>query len=187
MLGNANDNPCNGLAENSEAYIESLYKSCFHQVRGMILQNSGTVDDARDVFQEAVMVYYQKCREDNFKLTSNVCTYLFSIARNKWLKELSRSKKVERNENAINMAVDKVSFDDDLIMQQQRLLSFYLTKLCEKCQNIIQLYFEGMDGESIAKQLQFSSYEYYRLAKKRCIDGLKEMMHKDRLFKELKN
>lgn len=48
----------------------------------------------------------------------------------------------------------------------------------ERCQNIISLYFEGISGEEIARKLEFSSYEYYRVAKNRCIENLKKVIQK---------
>ena len=164
----------------------AIYKSCFPQIRGMVLQNSGTVDDARDVFQEAVMVLYQNSTRENFLLTSNICTYLYSVAHNIWLKQL---RKNSRNENSVSMDIadEKLPVDDDYKKQQQRLLINCLSKIGEKCQNILQLYFEGMEGEKIAAQLQFASYEYYRVAKTRCTEKLKSLMQQDKLFKELKS
>lgn len=46
--------------------------------------------------------------------------------------------------------------------------------------------FEGMPGEKIAEEMNFSSYEYYRVAKNRCTETLKKMIHQDPVFKELK-
>ncbi|MEO8088179.1 MAG: hypothetical protein ABI763_15270, partial [Bacteroidota bacterium] len=80
---------------------------------------------------------------------------------------------------------DKSFVDDDEQKQRQRLLVKHLGNMGEKCQQLIRHYFEGMPGEQISSELGFSSYEYYRVAKNRCIENLKKMIHADPVFKEL--
>lgn len=169
----------------NEIDYKSVYVSCFPMIRSMVFKNSGSVDDARDIFQEAIIVLFQNSSREKFELNVGTCTYLYSIARNKWLKHIrDHGKRTGLDET--NEPADENSFvDDDEQKQRQRLLVKHLSTMGEKCQRIIKLYFEGIPGEEIAKELEFSSYEYYRVAKNRCIENLKKLIHADPLFKEL--
>ena len=60
-----------------------------------VLKNSGDKDDAKDVFQNTLIVFYKKVLIENFELSSKISTYLFSIAKNLWLKKL-RDEKFKR-------------------------------------------------------------------------------------------
>lgn len=175
----------NQTISRNELDYKAIYVTCFPIVRNMIQKNSGSLDDAKDIFQESVLILYQNTGKDNFKLNSAICTYLYSIARNKWLQQMRNKGHSFPTDDHQEPIEDKPPFDDDEVMQKQRLLIKYLNNLGDKCQNILKLYFEGIPGEKIANELNFSSYDYYRLAKNRCIENLKKMIHEDPVFKEL--
>lgn len=164
---------------------KAIYTTCFPMVRSMIIKNGGSTDDARDIFQESVMILFQNSTQDKFQLTVSNCTYLYSIARNKWLKHIRDTGKITRLEFATDCNDGSSDYYDDEKMQRQRLLIKHLNQLGERCRNILKHFFEGMAGEEIAREMEFSSYEYYRVAKNRCTENLKQNMQKDPVFKEL--
>ncbi|HEY4337609.1 MAG TPA: sigma-70 family RNA polymerase sigma factor, partial [Puia sp.] len=51
-----------GLAQNDRKAIEAIYKQHFNMVQSLILNNNGYPDDARDIFQEAMIVLFEKAR-----------------------------------------------------------------------------------------------------------------------------
>ncbi len=186
MQTNQHKNFFNPALTRNEIDYKSVYTSCFPMIRSMILKNSGSVDDARDIFQDSIIVLFQNSTREKFELNVGTCTYLYSIARNKWLKHIRDYGKKTGLDGTDELPDNNSFVDDDEQKQRQRLLIKHLASMGEKCQNIVKLYFEGMPGEQIAKELEFSSYEYYRVAKNRCIENLKRMVQADPIFKELK-
>ena len=79
-----------GLAKNDREAIETIYKQHYNMVQSMILSNSGYPEDARDIFQEAMIVLYEKARSGSFELNSQLKTYLYSVCRRLWLKRLNQ-------------------------------------------------------------------------------------------------
>ncbi|MGI8637653.1 MAG: RNA polymerase sigma factor, partial [Segetibacter sp.] len=65
----------NGLAKNDAKAIDFIYKSNFNMIQSLVLNNNGTYDDARDVFQEAMIVLYENAKTDSFVLTCQIKTY----------------------------------------------------------------------------------------------------------------
>jgi RNA polymerase sigma factor (sigma-70 family) len=161
---------------NKPEEIKSIYKSCFPQVLNMVIKNSGSADDAHEVFQEAMMVLYNNWRNGNLELTARICTYLQSIAWYKWLNELKRFGKA-KNANDEKETVDENTLPYENGIEDRRILLLEcISKLGDRCRKIVELFLNGMPGEDIAVQLGYNTYEYYRLAKKRCIDKLKELV-----------
>jgi DNA-directed RNA polymerase specialized sigma24 family protein len=74
------------LKKEDNTSFELLYQMVFPSVKHYITQHQGKVEDAEDIFQEAVIVLLQKVRTPNFVLTASLKTYLFAIAKNSWLK-----------------------------------------------------------------------------------------------------
>ena len=89
-----------GLAQNDSKAVETLYKSHFAMIQHFVENNNGSFDDARDVFQEAMIALYEKVQLDSFVLTCQIKTYLFSICKHLWLKRLHQMGKYSSPLNA---------------------------------------------------------------------------------------
>ena len=82
-----------GLARNDKRCVEAIYKDNFNTIQALIINNNGSADDAKDVFQEAMIVLYEKTRSGNFELNCQIRTYLYSVCRRLWLKRLQQAKR----------------------------------------------------------------------------------------------
>ena len=71
-------------------------------VKQYIQTNSGTTDDARDIFQDALVILYKKVHDESFILTVPLKTYLLAIVKNCWLQELRLRKKFPIAEVIVN-------------------------------------------------------------------------------------
>src|SRR5688572_1200580 len=87
-------NLLDNLEKGDNAAIELLYKSCFPAVDFYVRKNKGTAEDARDIFQEAVVILLNKIRLPGFELTASLKTYLYAISKNLWLKQLRGNKQI---------------------------------------------------------------------------------------------
>jgi len=74
-------------AEDREKLFISLYKSVFPAVARYVSQMGGTFDEAKDIFQDALVAWYEKAASDGFVLRSDERAYLFGISKNLWLKK----------------------------------------------------------------------------------------------------
>jgi DNA-directed RNA polymerase specialized sigma24 family protein len=71
-----------------EKALELIYKKYYRMMTKLVITNSGTEDEARDVYQDALVVFWQKARSGNLVMTSKMSTYIYSICQNLWRKEL---------------------------------------------------------------------------------------------------
>ena len=79
-----------GLAVSDKKAIETIYKENYNMVQSLIINNDGTIHEAKDVFQEAMIILFEKARSGNFELTSQIKTYVYSVCRRIWLKRLQQ-------------------------------------------------------------------------------------------------
>ena len=86
-----------GLAQNDTKAIDTIYKNNFGMIQAFILNNNGTYDDARDIFQEAMIVLFEKARTESFELSSQIKTYIYSVCRRLWLKRLTQMRRYSGN------------------------------------------------------------------------------------------
>jgi len=76
------------LRKGERGAIQAVYEQAYSLCAAFVLNNNGTKDDAKDLFQEALIVLIQKLKIPEFELTANIKTYMYAIVRNLWLKKL---------------------------------------------------------------------------------------------------
>ena len=177
-----------GIKARDNCVLQYIYKIYYPTVHHLIITNSGTPDDAKDVFQECIIIIFRKVKEqEHFLLNSSFKTFIYSIARHVWLKHLRNQKyegqKIQDQQSFIELKDEpfKVS-NEDLKMS---LYQKYFKLLPEDCQNILKLTARDIPQKEIAHALSFKSENYVKKRKHNCKDKLIEMIKKDPQYPDL--
>ncbi len=155
--------------------LKQLYMEYYPLVEKLILNNSGNRTSAADIFQESLIVFYNRVKEGKFNGASGIKTYIYAIARNLWLIELRRNKKVHLNfegvlENYKNLEVNK----EELNRKKIRLV---LDKLNASCKEVLlDFYFGGLDMGEIRLKYGLGSEQAAKNKKYRCLQNLIKMV-----------
>ena len=171
---------------NSEnAAFEHLYKAYYMLISNYVKKNSGTEDDARDIFQEVVFAFYKKLRGDpNFELTVEIGTYLYAIAQNLWLSNLRKKNSVTfmDDESAISDSIEDVDAIEEHIEMEKKHnhVADALKSMKEECRDIIEAsFYKKLSGSEIAKLLGYSE-SFVKVKKFRCLEELRKKMLNDK-------
>lgn len=147
-------------------------------VQSLVLNNNGTIDDARDVFQEAMVVLYEKSRTGNFELNCQISTFLYSVARRLWLKRLQQ---LQRFSAEVDGAAETVPVEEDLDMHEQRNHEFQVMErammgLGEPCKSLLEAYYLHKKNMSeIATSFGYTSADNAKTQKYKCLMRLKKI------------
>ena len=76
------DEMLKGILEGNERIIKFIYRKNLPAITNYVTSNSGSDSDAEDIFQEALIVIYQKLRDDKLILRASLSTFIFSICKN---------------------------------------------------------------------------------------------------------
>ncbi|MBL4753162.1 MAG: sigma-70 family RNA polymerase sigma factor [Flavobacteriales bacterium] len=160
------------------------------KVEGLILSKGGNKADAADVYQEALIIFCRKAKDEAFELTSAIGTYLYSTCRFLWKDQLKKRNKSssEIKSDALVNGAESLSTQDEAqlleaIVEEQKLLlaEKALSKLGDRCMDLLKLfYFEGMRMVEIAAKMGFSSEKIAKNQKYKCLERAR------RHLKELK-
>ncbi|MES2478013.1 MAG: sigma-70 family RNA polymerase sigma factor [Bacteroidota bacterium] len=166
-------------SEQNKAY-ESLYDSYFGKVSRFICHNNGNARDAEDVFQDAMMVLVQKIRNDHFRLTASMGTYIMAISKNIWLNRLRNSKRQEEKSDkyfkTVFMEVDE-AIDQERFYKSQ--LQKYIYKVSKHCQAVIDdVFFKGKTTEQIQNDYGYSSKQNAANQQYKCVEQLRRQHRK---------
>ncbi|HSC52331.1 MAG TPA: sigma-70 family RNA polymerase sigma factor [Phnomibacter sp.] len=167
-----------GLALNDSRDIDTIYRENFGLVQTFITQNNGTFDDARDVFQEAMLVLYEKSKDPEFSLTCQIKTYLYSICRRLWLKRLQQQNRyshpVEGFEDLVPVeeeieAKEKLDNDFDTMENAMRNLG-------EPCKSLLEaFYIQKKQMVDIADEFGYTNADNAKNQKYKCLMRLKKL------------
>lgn len=161
------------LRRNDAEAVRALYRQHFPGVKHYVLQNSGTTNDAEDVFQEAISVLWLSVREGRFVPEADPGGFLYRVAKNKWL-DVVRSAahkhmKVVHDERSLERSAEVA---DDIEERLVRLRGVY-EQLDDKCRSVLdRFYFERKDLATIANEMGVEE-ESIRTIKYRCMMKLR--------------
>ena len=82
-----------GLKANNNEILNALYKKYYHLVLKLVVNNSGNSDLAQDLYQETIIAVYENVQKPQFQLNCQLQTYIYSIAKRLWLKQLKKNGK----------------------------------------------------------------------------------------------
>ncbi len=167
-----------GLALNDSKAIETIYKDNFTMVQSFIINNNGSYDEARDIFQEAMIALYEKAQSESFVLTCKINTYIYSICRRLWLKRLQQ---LGRYTNQVDGLDETVSVEEDLEIHEKRNADFAimeraLNSLGEPCRSLIEgFYIKKLDMQSLSKEFGYTNADNAKTQKYKCLMRLKKL------------
>lgn len=174
-----------GILNGSKDILERVYKSYFPMILRLIISNNGDEDDAKDIFQESVIVLYHKIQSGNFQLNSKLKTFIYSVCRRLWLKRLS-----QKNKGTIYVKdfEELIPVEEDLEYHQQKDKEFVqmaeaIILLGEPCKTIIEdFYIKANSMQDICKKFGYTNTNNAKTQKYKCLQRLKRLF-----FEGIKN
>ncbi len=163
-----------GIKSDDEAIMEYVYRQYYPMVAHLVKNNRGNDTDAEDLYQEGLLVVFQKIRAgEEIRFLK---AYIYSVCRLKWL-NLLRYKRRHAEQFIDNYEAIEVSFDDDEkeAVPYEGALQQALAQLDETCrQLLLAFYFEKLSMEDIATRFQYSQANTAKSKKNKCMDRIRQ-------------
>src|SRR4051812_13350998 len=94
-----------------DAAIRYIYRSFFRVSENYVKTNSGSEQDAEDIFQEVVVSFIECVKQQKFRGECSVSTFIYTLTRNCWLNELKRKDRAKGREEKFEKRKDSVAMD----------------------------------------------------------------------------
>ncbi len=173
-----------GIRESNHGVINFLYKDYRPLVRAFVRKNSGTIQDADDVFQDGLEALYLRCRDQELILTCALRSYFYSVCRNIWFQRLERKQRLTYYPDLmVNDSSEKYDGRDSLT-KEQKLARHALFWKCfktlpENCQQILLMYIDKVPCKKVAEKLGFTGENYAKVRKSMCVKLFQKRIMKD--------
>lgn len=161
----------------TEKAFSHLYRF-YPKVEKHIKINSGSKEEALDIFQEALIILFKKVQDLSSDSPINVDGFLINSCKLLWSNEL-RKKKVRQKSS--DEGLDNLEYQDDIqehLEKEAKLktIDSVLKQLGEKCKNMLEaFYFKNFSMENIAKRFGYKTVQSAKNKKYKCMEHARKL------------
>lgn len=175
-----------------EETIKAIYRNHFDSLSWYVMNNSGSRQDAEDVFQEVVVAFIDLVQKDKFRGESTVKTFLYSLNRHTWLNELKRRGRALAREEKYEKEQERTAPDTGHLIADREgkaEIMRLMGELGETCRKILLLYYyENLSMKEILDATEYENEQVVRNKKYKCLKQLEQMITENPILKQnLKN
>jgi RNA polymerase sigma factor (sigma-70 family) len=160
--------------------IKYMYRAYYDLLKIYICQNTGTDEDAQDIFQEVLMAFIDLVQKNKFRGESTIKTFLYTLNRNIWLNELKKRGRAEKRNNIFENEKDLTIPSVTHVITQQESRKEILNiveELGETCKKILlAFYYENLSMKEMLIDLDYESEQALRNKKSKCMKQLVQIL-----------
>jgi RNA polymerase sigma factor (sigma-70 family) len=167
-----------GLRMGNSEVLRVLYKKYYNIVLKLVVNNSGTSDAAKDVYQETIIVLYENVKKPHFELNCQLQTFIYSVAKRLWLKQLKKNGQTflikEEDETGLADVTEDVSLHEQKEKDYEKI-KHSLLQLGEPCATLIRdFYISRLSMDAIAEKFGYTNADNAKNQKYKCLQRLKK-------------
>ena len=177
MIGNENLFPDK---DDREKLFIQLYNKYFLTVCKYISKRGGDLEDAKDIFQDSIVIYYEKLLEGKNGSNIEKETYLVGIAKILWVKKRNlQNKQISLDDTSMDFTESQAP-----TTAIEKVIKF-LENTGEKCMELLQgVYYNNMSMQQIAMKFGFSGERSATVQKYKCLEKVRNSIKKQSLVYE---
>ena len=174
------------MTETHVTIFAALYEASFPVVARYIALRGGTLAEAEDVFQDTLLIYYEKTRDGSFHVERGEKEYIFGVARYLWAK---RYRENERHTPLDEMvaAYERQTPEPQWKEWEEPQIAHHrivrvLQAAGQKCMRLLTaFYYEKLDMDSLAERFGFSGRRSATAQKFKCLQKVKKLVKEESL------
>lgn len=188
-----------GIKNRKESILEYLYKEYFPKIKKIVISNGGSEQDARDLFQEALIIVFNRIKKNNLVIKSSFHNFFIVLCRFLWFRQNAPKHNYTSTENMDNESLQKeasaatvnespgdIIYQEHLNNQYEKIYQRHYRKLAGNCKRVLKMFFRKKSFREIATRMNYTNEDYARRKKYLCMQQLMHMISQDPEYIELK-
>ena len=156
--------------------FETLYRHCYPSIERFVLQNNGDRHQAKDLFQETLLIVLSALHDPAFQLTSSLKTYTFAISKNLWLKQLRTSARWTNLDDTAELNNVAASVETETPPTAYETVKAILAKLTAHCQALLSaIFFLRKEMTDIVQDEGYASVHSAQNQKYKCLQQARKV------------
>lgn len=170
------------IKANDQIALKQFYMSNYYKIEALVLKNSGSVDHAKDLYQESFIAVWKNLKTNRFEPKNETALqgYLYQIAKNKWM-DVLRSNTFKKTNTLTDERLSflKEEATDEATEDSEDKLNATMSafkNLGQPCKQLLtNFYYEKKSLRAIASELQLEEASV-RNKKYRCMEKLRSIV-----------
>lgn len=163
-----------------ENLFTRLYLEAFPAVAAFVSKKGGTLESAKDVFQDALIIYYEQVVTVGIKIKISEKAYLMGIAKHLWYGQLREGFLMERNSLEGLDSQWKANLKEPEL-SEHKLMSF-LETAGQQCMDMLKaFYYDKLTLSKISERFGFSGTRSATVQKFKCLEKVREEVKQRKL------
>ncbi|MBN2611467.1 MAG: sigma-70 family RNA polymerase sigma factor [Bacteroidales bacterium] len=162
--------------------LQHLYDSILPKIKKYVCKNSGSEDDAFDVFQDGVMIFYKYVMSGKYNENYDISGFLYTVCKNLWINKARHNSRISRMDREIETTATAGNILDELMKKERETeVRQFLSKLGEKCRELLQLvFYYKLTTSEICSKMGFANEDTLKTKKYKCKQRLLQIMNNSR-------
>jgi len=170
--------------------VPLLYKKVYPIVKKYIVSHNGNKEDAFDMFQDALVDFYNIVMEGTYNEKYRVFGLLYRSSINKWLNKIKRDKKIQYKDEFEEIEESGGIADQEFVLlgKEENLLKELFKPIGAKCIELLTCFiYTNLLMEDVMIRLGFPSVAAVKMQQQRCKQKVIEQIEKNpAILKRLK-
>jgi RNA polymerase sigma factor (sigma-70 family) len=151
-----------------------LYNKHFSKVRKYICDNSGTKDEAFDIFQDSIMVFFNYVTSKKFDPKYEIGAFIFTVSKNQWINQVKKNSKEVALPEFFDCTDNSGDIMESLISKErENEVAQLLGQLGDKCEELLRFsIFYKLKNSEICEKMGFSTENAVKTRKYKCLQKL---------------
>lgn len=169
------------VAAERKVLFMQLYQKAFPLVAKYVANMGGSFEEAKDVFQDALIIYYEKLATSGVVLQHSERSYLLGIAKHLWAKKnRQHNRYISLDDSLAGIAMEENSKTTSSV----KLLDL-LHASGKKCMELLRaFYYDKLPMNKIAGLLGFSNERSATVQKYKCLEKVRDTIKEKSLTYE---
>ena len=159
-----------------------LYKNLQPKISRWITTNNGSKEEAQDIFQDSILVFYSYVLKDKFEEDASVDAFIFRIAKNKWINYVKKEGKNTTLKDDITINEEARSTNKT---NNQELINGLLEQLGAVCKEILTYtIFYKISMEDVCARMNYNNPNTAKTKNYKCKQRLKNLINENPKIKQ---
>ncbi len=154
----------------NESVLSNLYKDVLPHIKKYILSNSGSYEDAKDIFQDTVVIFYNQVKLNRFDEKKEIGAFMYSVARNLWINKAKRDYKLVNTAEFDDSEEEGMDVLADMITAEKaKAIEDLMGRVGEECKKLLMYtIYDKISLKEIAVKMGYSSDQVAKTYSYRC-------------------
>ena len=166
--------------DQGESLFTRLYLEAFPVIAAFVSKKGGTLENAKDVFQDALVIYYEQVATTGLKIKVSEKAYLMGIAKHLWYGQLRESSLIEGENLEGQNPQWKVDLKEPELSEQK--LMHFLETAGQRCMDMLRaFYYDKLSLSKISERFGFSGTRSATVQKFKCLEKVRDEVKQRKL------